>query len=68
MVENLNLKQFTDREPLPVSVVDETLQRVIFRTYTSSGFGGLFPLKHAPDDQRRVELWYQMCSYLLEDD
>lgn len=68
MIENLNLKKYTDRETLPVKTIDDILQQVIFRTYTASGIGGLFPLKSPRDDQRRVELWYQLCSYLLEED
>lgn len=68
MVQNLNLKQYTDQSPLPVKTVDDALQRVIWRTYNPDGIGGLFPLMGAFDDQRRIELWYQLSAYLLEDD
>jgi hypothetical protein len=44
----------------------EILEKVINRTYHSSGKGGLFPLKHAEKDQTEVELWYQMNTYLVE--
>ena len=30
------------------------------------GFGGLFPLKHAKKDQRKVEIWYQLQNWLME--
>lgn len=43
-----------------------TLDRVIWRTYRPTGHGGLFPLRHPKEDQRDVELWYQLCAYLLE--
>lgn len=46
--------------------VNEVLERVIERTYFSDGRGGLFPLSDPPEDQRDVELWYQMSHYLLE--
>ena len=36
------------------------------RRYKRSGEGGLFPLKNAAKDQRKVEIWYQLSSYLLE--
>lgn len=36
------------------------------RTYKPNGEGGLFPLKHPENDQRQVELWYQLSAYLLE--
>lgn len=46
--------------------VDVKLSALIYRTYSPSGRGGLFPLRNAVEDQRKVELWYQMSAYLLE--
>ena len=46
--------------------VEEVLDRLNQRTYSYDGRGGLFPLHHARQDQREIELWYQMSSYLLE--
>lgn len=48
--------------------IDKILDRLIWRTYESDGTGGLFPLNKAHNDQRKVELWYQMCAYALEMD
>lgn len=48
--------------------IDEKLDRLIWRTYEPDGSGGLFPLTHPREDQRRVEIWYQMCAYILERD
>jgi hypothetical protein len=37
------------------------------RQYDSDGSnGGLFPLKDPMEDQRHVEVWYQMMAYLSE--
>jgi hypothetical protein len=36
------------------------------RLYTTSGYGGLFPLEEPKEDQRKVEIWYQMMAYLGE--
>ena len=36
------------------------------REYKSNGDGGLFPLKYPKNDQRTVEIWYQMSAYILE--
>jgi len=36
------------------------------RTYAYNGTGGLFPLRHPKEDQRNVEIWYQMMAYLIE--
>lgn len=46
--------------------IDETLDRVIHRTYRPDGGGGLFPLAFPTKNQRKVELWYQMNAYLEE--
>ena len=46
--------------------VDKKLDTLIYRTYSPTGRGGLFPLHNAVEDQRKVELWYQMSAYLLE--
>lgn len=36
------------------------------RTYAPDGTGNLFPLKNPTEDQRNVEIWYQMNQYLIE--
>lgn len=47
--------------------VNHALDTLMLRTYNYDGSGGgLFPLNHPDRDQRRVELWYQMSTYLLE--
>lgn len=46
--------------------VEQVLHRLNERTYSRDGQGGLFPLRRARQDQRNVELWYQMSSYLHE--
>lgn len=42
------------------------LHRFIYRSYDVDGYGGLFPLNDPEDDQTKVELWYQMNRYLVE--
>lgn len=70
LLENLDLQRFNDAyysggNPKS-TVVDETLDTVIFRTYDVDGRGGLFPLNDTNEDQREVELWYQLSYYLRE--
>jgi hypothetical protein len=69
-LEKLEIRQYTDSVYRDENGgnVDEVLDCLINRTYTSSGLGGLFPLRRAMKDQRTVELWYQMSAYLLEND
>lgn len=70
LLENVELEQCTDtryNEQME-AYVDMVLDRIIWRTYDRSGKGGLFPLQHSIRDQRKLELWYQLCAYLLEHD
>jgi len=66
LMENLDLKKYNDDRPIPVKKVDDILDRVIHRKYKANGEGGFFPLKETNNDQRDVELWYQMSEYVLE--
>lgn len=67
-IHNLELDRYTD-DLWEISIqeeVEEALDRVIDRSYSADGTGGLFPLRNAEHDQRKVELWYQMSAYILE--
>lgn len=66
MLENLGLAECNDDAEFDPEEVDEVLNRVIWRTYLTDGRGGLFPLYHTREDQREVELWYQLSAYVLE--
>lgn len=46
--------------------VTKKVSQVLERTYSFNGIGGLFPLRSCTEDQRKVELWYQMHSWLQE--
>ena len=48
------------------SELKSILRKFVDRKYSSDGLGGLFPLNIPDRDQRRVEIWYQMQSYLNE--
>ena len=68
--ENLNLSWCTDAawSPETEEHVTEVLDALIFRTYDSTGAGGLFPLRRPHQNQTRVELWSQMAAYIYEND
>lgn len=46
--------------------IPKIVMTILERRYRRDGKGGLFPLKFPKKDQRKVELWYQMSSYLVE--
>lgn len=68
LIETLELEHFNDRnyDDHAEAVIDETLDRVIWRRYSRDGSGGLFPLRNPAQDQRKIEIWYQLGAYLVE--
>lgn len=67
LIDNLGLTGFTDSSNFDPEEVEDITSRVIWRTYDRDGHGGLFPLRYSDSDQRKVELWYQLSAYLLQD-
>lgn len=68
MLENLKLRDYTDSvwNDMTQEDVEDTMFRVMNRTYEANGDGGLFPLENAQEDQRGKELWLQLSAYILE--
>lgn len=66
LMDNIGLGGFNDSVEVPVSHVEEVLEMVIQRYYKKNGYGGFFPLENPQQDQREIELWYQLSAYVLE--
>lgn len=68
LIRNIGLKELYDKtyEVNPERIVEEAVDRVNNRTFETDGFGGLFPLQNPRENQRNVEVWYQMNQYLAE--
>lgn len=64
-VSNLGLEQFTNVR-YSASEVRHIIETFIFREYEPNGKGGLFPLENPGEDQRKIQIWYQMQMYLIE--
>lgn len=67
LIRNLDI-DYTDARAVdfPEPEIQEVIDRVIWRTYNADGSGGLFPLNNPRKDQTKIELWYQMNSYVIE--
>lgn len=72
MIKNIGLDEFSD-DTYDSSFdieVDRIIDIAIERRYSRYGKGGFFPLKNykrnSYDDQRNVELWYQLSNWLNE--
>lgn len=69
MMRNLRIEVYDDASYYILDGdrnIDTILSKMLDRAYTRNGNGGLFPLKKAKKDQRKVEIWYQMCTYLVD--
>lgn len=68
IIQNMELDTVKDQEIFRTSIdfIRNTLAIVENRTYSKDGYGGLFPLRHPREDQRDVEIWYQMQAWLME--
>ena len=69
LIENLDLVKFDDislDEDGNFDEIDIRLCNFMERTYTRNGYGGLFPLNKSKENQRNIEIWYQMSAYLEE--
>jgi len=58
IIDNLKLK--------PNQSNTAIIHRLNCREYMESGLNGMFPLEDHREDQRAVEIWYQMMAYLNE--
>ena len=58
IIDNLNLK--------PNQSNTRIIHKLNNREYMHSGLGGMFPLEDPREDQRAIEIWYQMMAYINE--
>lgn len=68
MLENVDLQKYSDSkyDNRARRDIQQALEIIVERKYAPTGRGGLFPLRNAREDQREVELWYQLSAYLIE--
>lgn len=67
LLKNLNFDEFHDKSGYSRNFVKRRMSVVNDRAYDHMGNGGLFPLRNPSQDQRDVDLWYQMCEYIVQD-
>ena len=46
--------------------VSSKIANILSRNYGTNGYGGLFPLQNATENQQMVPIWYQMNAFLTE--
>jgi hypothetical protein len=67
-LDNLGIAELSDARRNVSRKVAEVIDILIWRTYRDDGRGGMFPLRRPAQDQTKVELWYQLNEYLVEND
>ena len=65
MIKSMGLSDQTD-DMFDVTIVYDSVHRMLERNYAANGRGGLFTLQNPREDLRHVEIWYQMMWYLSE--
>lgn len=67
LIQNLELNKYSGRISRRwAAEIDDILERLIWRKYQPDGVGGFFPLAWPAEDQRNVEISYQLSAYLRE--
>lgn len=68
MVKNLGLESCYDAnfDFDTQKTISRAVDMAVNREYDEDGNGGFFPLKNPSQDQRQVELWFQLVSWLNE--
>lgn len=69
MLDNIGLLAYDDDvyiEREGTFNVEAIINIFLNRDYRRNGDGGLFPLIHPREDQRSIEIWYQMQAYIHE--
>lgn len=66
LMENIGLSQYDDSRRVPERYIRGVLEMIIQRYYEPNGQGGFFPLERPSQDQRDVEIVYQLSAYVLE--
>lgn len=67
-MQNLGLEDYRRVSRSDVPTIERILRTLIWRTYEPNGHGGMFPLRQPREDQRQVEIWYQFCAYVEENE
>lgn len=74
MIDNLGLigysdrffKEIGDKRPIFERRIVKKVRIWLDRAFEYDGKGSIFPLMEPKEDQRNVDLWYQMQAYLIE--
>ena len=67
-LDNLELSHLSDNVADVEAIAHENVDVFVWRTYQFNGAGGMLPIPGTKNDQRKLEVWYQFCEYLIYKD
>ena len=67
IVQNLELDEHRQVQKEAIPEIESVLYNLVWRQYSYNGHGGMFPMRWPKRDQRTVEIWYQFCDYVDEE-
>ena len=65
-MNNLRLDDFRQVSESDRYEIEDIIYCFIWRQYQPNGRGGLFPISNTQNDQRKIEIWYQWCEYVID--
>lgn len=67
MLDNLGLKDVGDvKDPLIKNYIHGVIDAWLNRDFEFDGTGSPFPIKRPVEDQRKNEIWKQICTYIVD--
>lgn len=67
MIDNLGLRGVGDvDDPAVKNYICKTVDRWLSRKFDYNGNGSPFPIKRPKEDQRKMEIWKQICAYIVD--
>jgi hypothetical protein len=65
-LHNLRLDEYHRVSKHDQFAIEDILEIFVWRQYEPNGVGGILPVYSSPNDQRKIELWYQLAEYITE--
>jgi hypothetical protein len=64
IMSHLELDEYRQMTEEDVPHIQEVLDRLVWRLYEPNGYGGMFPMRWPKRDQTKLEIWFQFCEFV----
>ena len=67
MLDNLGILGIGDpRDPAVHNYISKVVDKWLDRKFDYDGTGSPFPIRRPSEDQRKIEIWKQICAYIVD--